>query len=482
MRISAYFRLGRTQPTLDFVDVDTRRDTPLFISPTALTMLPSEFGDECVHLVQSFFHKVIELIKDGKNREAEALLSMLREPNETHLGLSRGERSRGRALGEGSAHDVWRALSESEAAQSGLIEDLEDSVLMIEGISIDIISDITTNIIRAPLIRYTQRMCEFYGIPMQEGVNSGPLWSSRNLAWYHEFVTLPIADDEKLLLVPKVIVRNHLLYSSGEYLRHFVLTHLQKVELDANSALVQIVKKGKKDERRRVTKKSVIQKYGKDKAAIVRETRKKPELLHQYKAIKKREKYLPLTLDDMASLGGQAAPNWDELLSNVLACETGAKDADRYEKAIEALLTAIFYPNLTNPIPQHEIHEKRKRIDITYTNMALNGFFSWLASHYPCAHVFVECKNYKNDPNNPELDQLAGRFSPSRGKVGLLVCRSFDKKALFLKRCRDTAQDDRGYIIALDDNDLKLMVEARKEGQLFSAWPILNERFRALVD
>ncbi len=445
-------------------------------------MLPSEFGDECVHLVQSFFHKVLELIKDGQNQEAEALLSVLREPNETHLGLSTGERSRGRALGDGSAHDVWRALSESEAAQSGLIEDLEDSVLMIEGISIDIISDITTNIIREPLIRYTQRMSEFYGIPMQEGVNSGPLWSSKHLAWYSGFVTLPIADDEKLLLVPKVIVRNHLLYSSGEYLRHFLLTHLQKVELDANSALVQIVKKGKKDERRRVTKKSVIEKYGKSKATIVRETQKNPEVLRKYKSIKKREKYLPLTLDDMANLKGQDAPNWDELLANVLACTPGVVDADQYEKSIESLLTALLYPNLTNPIPQHAIHEGRKRIDITYTNMALNGFFSWLASHYPSAHVFVECKNYNSDPRNEELDQLAGRFSPSRGKAGLLICRSFEKKDLFLRRCKDTAQDDRGFIIALDDEDLRQMVEARKEDQLYSAWPILSERFRSLVD
>ena len=194
-------------------------------------MLPSDFGDECVHLIQNFFHKILELINARRNAEAESLLGVLREPNETHLGLSKGSKSRGRALGEGSAHEVWSALSESEAAQSGLLEDLEDTVLMIEGISIDIISDITTNIIREPLVRYTQRMCEYYGIRLQPEVDSGPLWSSKDERWYQKFVSLPIADGEKLLLVPKVIVRNHLLYDSGEYFRYFVLTHLQKVEL-----------------------------------------------------------------------------------------------------------------------------------------------------------------------------------------------------------------------------------------------------------
>jgi hypothetical protein len=34
-----------------------------------------------------------------------------------------------------------------------------------------------------------------------------------------------------------------------------------------------------------------------------------------------------------------------------------------------------------------------------------------------------------------------------------LTCRSFDNKALFVKRCRDTAIDGRGYILAVDDDD-----------------------------
>ena len=482
MRISRYFRLGQTQATLDFVDVDVKRDTPLFISPKALTMLPSEFGDECVHLIQSFFHQVLELIKANKSAEAESLLAVLREPNETHLGLSTGSKSRGRALGEGSAHDVWSALSESEVARSGLLEDLEDTVLMIEGISIDIISDITTNIIREPLIRYTQRMSTYYGIPLQAGVNSGPLWSSKDDRWHQEFVSLPIAAGGKLVLVPKVIVRNHLLYNSGEYFRHYVLTHLQKVELDANSALVEIIKKGKKDERKRVTKKAVIEKYGEGKGTSSKVTKKYPQILASYRAAKKNEKHLPLTLDDIASIEGSAAPDWDLLLSNVLRCKPGATDAEKYEKVIEGLLTALMYPNLTNPTVQHEIHDGRKRIDITYTNIAISGFFSWAATHYPAAHIFVECKNYTRDLGNPELDQLAGRFSPSRGKIGLIVCRGFDDKNLFIERCRDTAKDDRGYIVPLDDDDLTSLISDRKSKPLYSDFPLIHDRFRTLLD
>ncbi len=38
MRISEYYELERTQPTLDFVDVDTLGDTRVFIDPRALAL------------------------------------------------------------------------------------------------------------------------------------------------------------------------------------------------------------------------------------------------------------------------------------------------------------------------------------------------------------------------------------------------------------------------------------------------------------
>lgn len=413
MRVSQYFHLGRAQATLDFVDVDVEADTPVFISPRALTLVPSDWGDYCVHLVQDFFDTVLRLIKAKQHGEAEALLSTLREPNETHLGLSHGK-SRGRALGEGSAHDVWGALSTSVAAATGLITDLEDTILLIEGIDVDIISDITTNIIREPLIAYTQEMASWYGIPLPHGVASGPIWDGETHAWKNGFVDLPMANGAKLLLVPKAIVRTSQIYDVEEYYRHYLLEHMKSAELAANSQLVQVLKDG----RRKVTKKSLMEKYGAGKKAVIRETLKHPQVLAAYKKVKEDKPHLPLDQEDFSDLESVAQPDWDALLSAVISVPVGAEGADSYEKAVEALITALFYPDLMFPKPQHQIHGGRKRIDITYTNLATGSFFHWVAGHYPAAHLFVECKNYGNEVGNPELDQLSGRFSPSRGKVG----------------------------------------------------------------
>jgi|ERR1700730_164616 len=476
MRISEYFNLDRTQPSLDFVDVDIEGDTRVFVDPRALRLLHSRWGDECVALVQSFFSTVLTAIHEGRDDLAQELLSFLREPNEVHLGLSVGK-ARGRALGGGSVEDVWEALGRSEAVRSGLLEDLEDTVLMVEGISSDIVSDIAVNIIRQPLIHYTQGICEQMGIPLQEGVAAGALWNPAEQQWNEDFVPQPVTEHGKLLLVPKAIVRRRLDYDKDEYYNDYLLATLREQELNANTELVRLLKDG----RRKVTKKDLVQKFGNSKSAIVRETLKHPEVLDRYREAKRNRISPPLTHLSLAVTEGTPPPDWDGLLAAVQAIPPGREGATAYERAIEALLTALFYPALTNPQIQRRIHAGRKIIDITYTNVAVADFFYWLLMHYTAPHVFVECKNYAGEVGNPELDQLAGRFSPSRGTFGLLVCRNFDDKELFIQRCRDTANDRRGFIVPLDDADLAVLVAETKEPLEGGAMGLLKDRFDRLV-
>jgi len=476
-RVSTIFKLNRSQATLDFVDVDVQSDTKVFVSPRALSLMQTDWGDGCVSLIQNFFETVLQHIKAGDHVSAEAMLRELREPNETHLGMSRGK-SRGRALGEGSAHDVWGALSQSAAAKSGLVQDLEDTVLLIPGIGVDIVSDISTNIIRGPLIEYTQEQSRQLGIPLSEGVPSGPMWHAGRREWITQFVELPMTKVGKLLLVPKAIVRRTPLFNMQEYYRHYLLEHMQREELKAGSALIKIVKKQPK-----VHKSDLIEKYGGDKKAVIEQTVKYPQVLDDYRREVGKRPFLPLSHEDFDNVEGEPPVDWDRLLSDVTSLPTGNDDASKYEKAIEALLTALLYPDLVSPVYQSELHQGRKRIDIRYTNMAGAGFFAWLAKHYTAPHVFVECKNYGNEIANPELDQISSRFGRSRGEFGIIVCRKFKNKALFQQRCRDTALDGRGFVIALDDTDLAALVEARKteDENEYRKLPLLQGRFDAII-
>ena len=473
MRVSQAFQLDRTQGELDFVDVDVRGDTRLYVDPRALRLLTTDWGQECVSVIQHFFRTVLEAIREGNHEHAQRLLAGLREPNETHLGLSRGK-ARGSGLGVGLAEDVWEALSETDAAVTGLLQDLEETALLVPGIDRDRVSDIATNIIREPLIHYTQAACAHYGIPLTAGVDSGPLWDQGRAMWHSRFESLPMTGEDKLLLVPKAIVRKKLDYDRSEYFNHYLLTTMQNGELSAGGELVQLLRSG----RRRVTKKSLKERYGTNKAAIARLTREYPTALEDYREEKRKHTASPLTHDDFFVEGLGDTPDLAALLGAVQEIGPGRQPADAYHKAIEKLLTALFYPALTAPQIEYPIHNGRKRIDIAYANVAQRGFFGWVANHYPSAMIFVECKNYAEDPVNPELDQLSSRFSPRRGRVGLLACRTVADKQLMAARCRDTADDDRGFIIVLDDGDLVTLVE---QFATIGELRLLRERFDALI-
>ncbi|MDA8027302.1 MAG: hypothetical protein M0T78_12355 [Actinomycetota bacterium] len=478
MRISERFNLSISQSLLEFVDVDLDRDAPFFIDPRALHDLDSEWAEECVALVQDFFREVLSKISSGNDERAKSLLRILREPNETHLGLSRAQ-PRGHGLGDNSSVKVWEALSESEAVRSGLLEDLEDTILMIPGISNDIVSDITTNIIRRPLIEFTRESCQYHGIPMTPGVSSGALWNPLSHGWETRFVELPIVESRKLLLVPKSIVRKRLEYSPEDYYNNFILEALREIELNANSALVELLKSGDK----RVTKTSLKKKYGTGKAVITRLTREHPEVLDKYRAAKRDNPARCLSNETLVQGDVTRLPDWEVLLSAVLEIEPGRAGADAYHRAVESLFQALFYPSLVNPIRESRIHEGRKRIDIKFTNAASTGFFWRINTHHrvPAGYIVIECKNYSEDISNPELDQLVGRFSPTRGRLGLLVFRHADNSDVCVERCRDAFHDDRGWILPLDDDDLKNLVEERKLNPNSSTYQLLEDRFAEVV-
>jgi hypothetical protein len=477
MRVSQHYRLKRTQAELDFVDVDVRGDTRLFLDPQAIRRLPGTWGPECVAYVQDYFTTVLAAISKGRDARARALLQGLREPNETHLGFSQGK-ARGRALGPESARSVWQALSTSQAARSGLLVHLEDTILLVPGIGPDIVSDITTNLIRLPLVKYTQDMCDQYGISMDSDVWTGPLWNPGTKSWEEgELVPLPTTKNGRLLLTPKAIVRRRMAYDATEYYGDFIIPFLEQEEIRAGTSLVRVLKKKRT---KYVTNTDLEKKYGADKKAIVRLTIQNPQLLSQYKRQKAQSPKGVLSDADLAAATGSALPDYDSLLQNVLKVQRGKKDADNYHAAVERLVSALFSTSLTLPNKEYPIHDGRKRIDIIYVN-AGGGFFGWVQANYPAANVIVECKNYTGDPANPELDQLSGRFSVSRGQFGLLLCRSFKNKRRFLNRCRDTAKDLRGYIVPLDDDDLAKLTKMHEAGDQTGEYKFLMDRFQYLL-
>jgi hypothetical protein len=474
MRVSEYYHLDKNQAALDFVDVQLNTDTQLFIDPSALRLLDSDWGHKCRSITQDYFSQVINMIKDADHVKAKNMLGRLHEPNETRLGYSI-IKSNGRGMGGSRAKEMWLKLKDSAAVRSGILEDLEDTALMIDGVSSDMISDILTNLIRGQLIQYTGDMCREYGIPTEK-VGSGQIWDGTS--WTSQYVDLPVVNGKKLLLVPKALVRKNITYQADEYYNLYILEKIQ--EECIGEGMVRLLKNG---DVRPPTKKSLKEKYGlPSKANNLRYTLDgREDILRQYKEDKRDHPRKALSNIEIAEELSSDAPNLQVLINELQNIKPGTEQASDYERIIKDILHELFYPHLMYPETQTKINDGRKRIDITFQNSAQEDFFYWLRTSYCAPYIIIECKNYSHDPVSPELDQLSGRFSPSRGQFGILVCRKIDNKELFEQRCKDTANDGRGYMIGLDDFDIVNLAKAVLNDSPDERLSLLRSKFNNLV-
>jgi len=272
--------------------------------------------------------------------------------------------------------------------------------------------------------------------------------------WRQDYVRLPAVAQKRLILVPKFTVRRKMALNSQEFYSKHILNFIQEEEMQRGTALVRVLKGGG---HRPPTKKSLKERFPFSKDFLARFSEANLDVLSQYKK---------LYADLEGANGSLQHEDFDEhfdeavfakALALVLrAIPPGNADADRYHSFVIGALEFIFWPNLIYPRKEFPLHDGRKRIDITYTNAAQSGFF-WrvhTAHNIASSLIMVECKNYSKDPANPEIDQLAGRFGTNRGRLGIMLYRTVDNYDLMCFRCRDTAQDNRGFMLPLGDEQV----------------------------
>lgn len=452
-KFSQVFTLDKSQHELDFVDVSLLRDNKLFLDPFGIAQELDRWSRDASATVGMFFQQVIDDIRAGHENNAKQLLLNLREPNETRLGYSSGM-PQGAGIGDEQAEDLFEALQTSSAVREGFITALEECELMIPGIGHDKISDLTTNILRGHLVDYTRAQCELHGVPLQN-VAIAPIFNTDLMQWEEKHVDLPVWHNHQILLVPKSAVRYAPAYNQGKYYQHYVLNFIRARELsNPQSSLVRLItNKRTKTVQRVVRKKDIAAQHPRAKEFLFRFSRENPQVLRDYREDLKRMERTDTASDVDSGDEAVIAASLAELLRHT---GTGNDHAASYHKLMIGVVEFIFYPKLTHPKKEQEIHEGRKRIDIMMENGAHTGIFFVVPNirHLPCAYVPLECKNYGREVGNPELDQLTGRFSVNRGKMGFLCCREFQNRELFIQRCRDTLVDDRGLVLPLEDRTI----------------------------
>jgi len=384
-------------------------DVSLYVDPYGLSVSGDDWLRECGNIIVNFFDTFLTAIRDADETKALSLISNLHEPNDTHLGVSSGRPS-GRGWGGKQGQMLYDRLRGSVAVLSGSLRDLEDIELLMPGIGSDKISDLAVNVIRGELVAYTEEQCQLFDVPT-ERINSGLYWDFDVRAWASRYADLPVYRDKRLVLVPKLAVRTKLIPDHYEFYNRFVLDFLAAEHLKANDSLVTLLKNGTA----KVFRRDLKSRHRLSKEFLLDFSLQHPEVLDAYK------KTLPTKarpIDSRDIEDRQRIPRATVTFesADLFSIPTGADHADMYHSTILGILTEVFYPSLTHPTKEQPVDNGRKRIDIFFRNSAESGFFSRLVNMHKilCPYVSVECKNYKVDPANPELDQLMGRFSRKR--------------------------------------------------------------------
>lgn len=172
-----------------------------------------------------------------------------------------------------------------------------------------------------------------------------------------------------------------------------------------------------------------------------------------------------------------------EEVTNLRTIPVGADHADRYQRVVAAILDQLFQRSFPGGADiEQRIHEGRKRLDISWRNYATDGVFNWLANRHYAKWVYAECKNYKRDLKNPEVDQLIARFNPNRTTFGFLLYRSVQNRPLLIRRCRDAFSASQGLVVPLGDDDIELLSKlGPDDGPKDPQTKFLNQRIEEIT-
>jgi hypothetical protein len=197
-----------------FFDAILVRDTKLFIDPFLIFRSQNVYFKDSHNKLITFFNKVFELAsKSGENKESlsyKKLLNMLLFPEVQEICLGYSDNSiNGSGSGEGFRENILDGIFESIRAGINEYKHFEEIGIFGEGIGCDRISDITANILKSNIIKFTQDICSEYKIPVKETTMRHIDFDFNYLRWIDGKAKLPVNpyNGKSVLLIPEEFLR-----------------------------------------------------------------------------------------------------------------------------------------------------------------------------------------------------------------------------------------------------------------------------------
>jgi hypothetical protein len=235
LRFSEHFGVNRRKDDSWF-DPVLSVDTPLFVDPFLIYDNEKSFFRGSHSEINRFFKLMFTLIaKSGgkrmSNRYEKAVSDLVfPEVQELCLGYTAAGTSgagSGTELGNIMASAIWDAI------QAGLvhIEHFEEVTILRENIGPDRISDITANLLRHRLARYTQQICRRHKIQLKKFKYVRAQYSSDKQRWISGTLELPVNpyNDRAILLVPEFYLKDLPTINAADFWDYCVSFHSKEL-------------------------------------------------------------------------------------------------------------------------------------------------------------------------------------------------------------------------------------------------------------
>ncbi|ECH8856789.1 hypothetical protein EQ48_03460 [Salmonella enterica subsp. houtenae] len=432
-RITDHYGIHKSQADLDFAIQFFDEDIPLYVDPFLLWKSPS-LQDQALHTaITNSFNHLNYLMKKRREEEAADTLINLSECSETGLGVSKSRR--GVKIGLKQANEILRLFNDvPEYSQFGFTH-FEVIQLYVSGISKDRVSDIACNYIKSFLIDYTIEQSEINGIPM-EGVILDAVYNYQKHSFdFNKKIRLPVnpKTKEPLIFTPKRWLRFNPWINFEDYFASYCPRD-------------EIFNPNEPEERVKILNFNrenygVIEEYVKYKSRTSQDCQNDP-LFSQIPVLSAKRK-----------------------LAELLKLKTGKEDgADmRYEDLSADLLATLFYPHLDFANTQSRTESGRHIRDLIFYNNRDVDFLDEIFNEYDNRQLVIEMKNVKAIDRD-HINQLNRYLQPNIGRFGIFLTRNPLPKAMY-KNTIDLWSSQRKCIIAITDDDLKLMVDVYESKQ-----------------
>ena len=432
-RVTDFHEIYKPQSELDFAIQFFDEDIPLYIDPFLLWKSPSQ-QDQALHttIINSFNHLNF-LLKKGKKNEAIVNLINLSVCSEVGLGVSKSRK--GLKIGEKQAAEILSLFENiNEYSQFGFTH-FEIIQLYIQGISKDRISDITCNFIKSFLIDYTIQQCEEYKIPM-EGVILDHLYNSKTQTFDSNIkLRLPVnpKTHEPIIFTPKRWLR----FSPWINFEDYFKSACPRDEIfnpNEPEEKVKILTYNRDNY-------GVVENYIRAKEKEIADCHNDP-LFTQIPVISAKRK-----------------------LNEILKLSTGKEDGSdwKYEDLCSELLASIFYPHLDFAQTQSRTDSGRHIRDLIFYNNRDIDFLDEIFTEYNNRQLIIEMKNVKAIDRD-HINQLNRYLQNNLGNFGIFLTRNPLSRTMF-QNTIDLWSSQRKCIIAITDEDLKLMVQVYESQQ-----------------